>query len=385
MSVFQKTKIKDIGRIVTGKTPPTSKMEFFDGIFPFITPSDIPSYNIRRSNIVERTLSEEWKNKAKGYILPANTICYVCIGSTIGKSCLTDQESFSNQQINSIICDSNSADPFFIFYLLKDKQEEIRAITGSSGAAKGIINKTTFENLELNIPDLPTQARIASVLSSYDDLIENNEKRIKVLEEMAQLLYTEWFVKFKFPGHENVNLVDSETEYGMIPEWWEIKKLNSEIELAYGKALKEENRIFGNVLVCGSGGVVGRHNEKLASGPGIIVGRKGNAGTVYWVNEDFYTIDTAYFVKTKLGLIFTYYLLKSQNFVLGDAAVPGLNREQAYRNLIQVPPKEIIEEFENKTANMREHIGKLVLMNETLSKTRDLLISQLVTGKREVK
>jgi len=202
---------------------------------------------------------------------------------------------------------------------------------------------------------------------------------------MAQLLYTEWFVKFKFPGHEKVKMVESGTEYGLVPEGWKVRSLGDDIELGYGKALKKEDRIPGKILVCGSGGVVGTHNEKLVSGPGIVIGRKGNAGAVFWVNSDFYPIDTAFFVKTKLDLAFAFYLLRSQNFVLGDAAVPGLNREQAYRNKILIPDAVLIDGFSKKADPIRKLIGQIVAENLSLSQTRDLLIPQLVTGKREVK
>jgi type I restriction enzyme S subunit len=180
-------------------------------------------------------------------------------------------------------------------------------------------------------------------------------------------------------------MVDSGTEYGIIPKDWEVKRFDAEIELAYGKALKEENRKPGTILVCGSGGIVGTHNEKLVSGPGVVIGRKGNAGTVFWVNEDFYPIDTAFFVKTKLNLVFAFYLLKTQNFVLGDAAVPGLNREQAYRNKILLPEKGLINQFAEKVEPVRKLIGMINDENSTLSKTRDLLIPQMITGRRELK
>ncbi len=172
---------------------------------------------------------------------------------------------------------------------------------------------------------------------------------------------------------------------GKIPNGWAVRKLGSEIELVYGKALKESNRLPGKVLVCGSGGVVGFHNEKLASGPGVIIGRKGNAGSVYWVDSDFYAIDTSFYVKTKLNLFFSYYLLKSQNFVLGDSAVPGLSREQAYRNLILVPPLSLSERFGEQVQDLRVLIGKLNTENSALGKLRDLLIPQLVTGKLKIK
>jgi type I restriction enzyme, S subunit len=275
-------------------------------------------------------------------------------------------------------------DSRFLYYLVSQKEFTNYLSSNAKGAAYPAVDENIINRAEVLVPDLPTQTRIASVLSAYDDLIENNEKRIKILEEMAERLYREWFVKFKFPGHEKVRLIDSGTEYGKIPEGWEVERLASEIELVYGKALKAKNRTFGEILVCGSGGIVGTHDKKLISGPGIVIGRKGNAGTVFWVDRDFWVIDTAYFVKTKLSLVFTYYLLKTQNFVLGDAAVPGLNREQAYRNTILIPPNDLIHAYAHKAEQLRELISKIHMQNSNLSKTRDLLIP-LVTGKRKIK
>ena len=85
------------------------------------------------------------------------------------------------------------------------------------------VNKTAFENIEIEVHELPTQQKIASILTAYDDLIENNTRRIKILEEMARSHYHEWFVNFRFPGYEQVKMVDS--ELGLIPEGWEVKKL----------------------------------------------------------------------------------------------------------------------------------------------------------------
>jgi len=273
----------------------------------------------------------------------------------------------------------------YLFYYLWSPQAKADLESLLSGSTQKFISLGKLREFPIFLPKELDQTRIASVLSAYDDLIENNEKRIKALEEMAQLLYTEWFVKFKFPGHEKVKMVESGTEYGLVPEGWKVRSLGDDIELGYGKALKKEDRIPGKILVCGSGGVVGTHNEKLVSGPGIVIGRKGNAGAVFWVNSDFYPIDTAFFVKTKLDLAFAFYLLRSQNFVLGDAAVPGLNREQAYRNKILIPDAVLIDGFSKKADPIRKLIGQIVAENLSLSQTRDLLIPQLVTGKREVK
>src|SRR5438046_4266282 len=155
---------------------------------------------------------------------------------------------------------------------------------------------TTFsETQPVPLPPLPTQRHIASILSAYDDLIENNTRRIKILEEMAQMIYREWFVNFRFPGHENVRMVDS--ELGPIPEGWDATTVGNVLTLEYGKALKEPDRHGGPIPVYGSSGVVGHHSERLTSGPGIIVGRKGNVGSVFLCQSDFWVIDPAYYVR----------------------------------------------------------------------------------------
>jgi len=311
------------------------------------------------------------------------------IAANIAETALLSFSACFPDSVVGFVADPKKSNVKFVKYALDFAKKSFQRT--ATGTAQDNLSLEKIDNLKINAPDPKTQSRIASVLSAYDDLIENNEKRIKALEEMAQLLYTEWFIKFNFPhnvGAKNlspVRMVGSGTEYGMIPEGWEVQRFDAHIKLEYGKALKEEDRIPGKILVCGSGGIVGTHNKKLVSGPGVVIGRKGNAGTVFWVNEDFYPIDTAFFVKTELNLIFIFYLIKSQNFVLGDATVPGLNREQAYRNQILVPPSNLINEFAQKVEPVRKIIGMIGNENNNLSKIRDLLIPQLVTGKRELK
>lgn len=310
-------------------------------------------------------------------------------GDTLGYPALVPNNSkikyLHNQRIGLIERKTVDIDLLFLFYLLRTNAYQKFIVGSASGATVRHTSPKKICDYVVKIPDSLSQVKIASVLAAYDDLIENNEKRIKILEEMAQLLYTEWFVKFKFPGHEKVRMVDSGTEYRMIPEGWEINKFGKIIELAYGKALKEENRIEGNILVYGSSGLVGTHNEKLVNGPGIVVGRKGNAGAVHWVDDDFYPIDTTYYVKSNLDLHFIYYLLKNHGFVMGDVAVPGLNRNQTYLSTVLLPPSPLIGAFSARVKHVFNLMSSLSKKNLRLKKMRDLLIPQLVTGKRLLK
>ncbi len=274
-------------------------------------------------------------------------------------------------------------DPTFMFWYLQSlyHSDIMRAYhTQHTGVAR--FQWTTFaENEPLQIPDLPTQRKIAGILSAYDDLIENNLRRIKILEEMAQSLYREWFIHFRFPGHESAKFVDS--SLGQIPRGWEVKKLEQILELKYGKALKKEDRREGQYPVFGSSGIVGTHDMSLTKGPGIVVGRKGNVGSVFWSDADFFVIDTAYFVESCLPLRFLFYLLPTLNFINSDAAVPGLSRQQAYTLETMVPPADLLTKFCSLADSFEKQASMHRLQNQNLRRTRDLLLPKLLDGNSE--
>ncbi|MCP4537533.1 MAG: hypothetical protein GY832_10335 [Chloroflexi bacterium] len=164
--------------------------------------------------------------------LPKNTTCVVCVG-TIGKIYLTSETSFTNQQINSVIVDQEHYDPLYVYCLLRTTIPQVKQLEGGSASGREHVKKSLFEQIEVKVHPLPTQRKIAAILSAYDDLIENNTRRIALLEQTAQLLYREWFVHFRFPGHQSVPLVES--ELGPIPEGWEVRTLGQFGKVITGK------------------------------------------------------------------------------------------------------------------------------------------------------
>jgi len=201
---------------------------------------------------------------------------------------------------------------------------------------------------------------------------------------MAQEVFKEWFVRFRFPGWEKVKFIDS--ELGKIPERWKVEKIGDILSLEYGKALTAPNRKTGNIPVYASSGIVGYHNEKLDNGPGIIVGRAGIPGSVYWSQTDFYCVDSAFYVKTTISKYFVYYLLKYQNIesLISGSAVPGLNRNMVYLNLAVLPNIEIINKFEDFIKPVFLKIYNLKVENQTLAALRDLLLPKLMNGEIKV-
>jgi len=190
-------KIAELGRVVTGKTPPTTEHVFFNGDYPFITPTDL-TYDSFRIGSTATTVTEEAKSRFRNQFIPPGAVAFTCIAS-VGKIGFTERESLTNQQINSLIPNQDH-DGRFLYYLLRSETPNIQG--RCTGVATPIINKSDFEKIEVLVPDLPTQRRIANILSVYDDLMENNRRRMALLEESARQLYREWFVRLRYPGHE---------------------------------------------------------------------------------------------------------------------------------------------------------------------------------------
>jgi len=227
------TKIGSFGRVITGKTPPTKSVEYYGGSYPFITPTDISEDSIFVER-PERYLSESGALKIGSSKVPKNAILYTCIAS-IGKIAIAKTESFTNQQINSVIVDSDKADFRYVFYLLRHITSQIKSMAG--GAASPIINKSAFENIDVEVLALSDQKKVSDILFVYDSIIENNNRLIKILEQMAQAIYTEWFVNFRFPGHEK-----AKSKKNRLPDGWEVKKLRDVISFYIGGGWGEENQ-----------------------------------------------------------------------------------------------------------------------------------------------
>ena len=307
-------------------------------------------------------------------------------GASVARCCMVPEKVLParvNQHVAIIRINPERTSPHYVLYCLNSHYYKQHLLTiAQGGATREALTKEKIENFPISLPPLPIQKKIASILSAYDDLIENNNRRIKILEEMVQTIYKEWFVNFRFSGHEKVKTINS--ELGMIPERWEVKELGEVIELAYGKALKKDDRKEGRFPVYGSGGICGYHNELLVEGPGIIVGRKGNVGSVFWSEKSFNPIDTVYYVKSVVELHYLYLNFLYQNFINTDAAVPGLNRNQAYKNKLLLPPKNVMDKFALIIKPVFNHVELLKNKNENLRKTRNLLLPKLISGEIDV-
>jgi len=269
---------------------------------------------------------------------------------------------------------NDRADPRFFRYFFNSPAGRMKILSVARGAVQQNLNITNVEGLRVPVPPVPEQKCISDVLSNYDDLIENIRRRIQLLEQAARLLYREWFVHLRFPGHEHVKIKDG------VPEEWGKRPLGDLARLNYGRALKEDNRIQGDYPVYGSSGVVGNHEKPLVAGPGIIVGRKGNVGSVYWSETDFFPIDTVYFIGPEQSSLYLYYALAHTQFISTDVAVPGLNRDFAHSRKLLAPPPKLKTAFEETVVPIHKQIQGLRRYNSCLVRARDLLLPPLMNG-----
>ncbi len=288
-----------------------------------------------------------------------------------------------NQRLGKIVdLGESRLDKRFLYYLFNSYSVRSQIKATATGSTVRHTAPSRIYAVEVDVPPLPTQRKIAAILSAYDALIENNTRRIAILEELAQLLYREWFVRFRFPGHEDVEMVES--ALGPIPAGWAVVKLGDVIELAYGKGLRKKDRVQGSCPVYGSSGIIDYHNEPLVKDPGIIVGRKGNVGSVFWSDVGFYPIDTVFYVVTDVNLLYVFYNLQAQNFLSTDTAVPGLNRNQAYLLPFLLPKKAMMQKFEHFVEPIFDQMHNLTERNALLCTTRDLLLPRLISGEVDV-
>ena len=292
----------------------------------------------------------------------------------------------------------------FLYYALQSESVRHDLYSRATGTTAQGIRQAELRRVVIPVPPLSEQRAIAHILGTLDDKIELNRRMNETLEAMARALFKSWFVDFDpvrakaegrdpgLPPHIADLFPDSfeASELGEIPRGWKVARLGDVVELAYGKALKEQNRRPGTVPVYGSNGQVGWHDERLVTGPGIVVGRKGNPGTVTWAPTDFFPIDTTFYVVPKIdcpSLHFLYFALCEQQLasLSADSAVPGLNRNLAYVNPQLLPPPVLIAAFEGHVRYLFERRHQSDEESRTLAALRDTLLPRLISGEVRVK
>ena len=317
--------------------------------------------------------------------LKRGDIVYTTRGTVGNAGYYNSNVPYENVRINSgmVILRANGeiVDARFLYQILKSEYYRPYFKQYCTGSAQPQLPIKNFSQIYLNVPDIKTQHRIADILSAYDNLIENNQKQIKLLEEAAQRLFIDWFVDLRFAGHVITNIVDG------VPEGWSRGLLKELISVNYGKDHKKAPD-DGNIPVYGSGGLMRKCNKSLFSGEAVLIPRKGSLNNIMYVDETFWTVDTMFYATMKQPhtAVFVYFFVKAFDMYSMNigAAVPSMTAKILDAMDVVIPDKETLEKFDKLTKTYFNKIKTLQGQNERLKIARDLLLAKLMSGEVEV-
>jgi len=380
---WENRNFKELGFIGRGKSRhrPRNDESLYGGDYPMIQTGDVKAANFYL-NSFSQTYNE--KGLAQSKLWEPNTLC-ITIAANIAETAILGMKACFPDSIIGFIADEEKSDVRFIKYFFDIYKERMQRV--SQGTTQDNLSLEKLLTFEVPTPQLTTQKRIADILSAYDDLIENNLKRIKFLEEAAQNIYKEWFVHLRFPGHENTP-INEETG---LPEGWEEKPLGELTEIKKGKNITKSTIIDGNVpVVAGGLKPACYHNSSNTINPVITVSASGaNAGYVNMYLENIWASDCSYIDSNLSDSVFFIHnlLLNQQELIFGmqrGAAQPHVYPKDLKRAEFIIPDKGLIQKFEEQV--LPQYNMKRVLLNQIqkLKAARDILLPRLMNRTIEV-
>jgi type I restriction enzyme S subunit len=390
-------KLSQVIKIVGGGTPKTSEPKYWDGNIPWLSVKDFQG---ERKFVyeTEKTISDEGLKKSSTKLLPKDSIIISARG-TVGELAVLGKEMTFNQSCYGIL-PNEKVDNQYLYYLLKQKVLELQSL--SYGSVFDTITTKTFDGLDVKIPEnLQEQQSIASVLSAIDDKIENNLAINKTLEEMAMALYKHWFVDFgPFQDGEFV-----ESELGMIPKGWEVKRVKDFGDVITGKTPEKKSpEHFGDVIpfitptdfkdygkhIIGANRYISelgikKLNKNILPINSVIVtcigsdmGKVALSKTQSLTNQQINSLKSEHYLYMYCFFINNYTLLKR---MAGDGTTMPIINKSSFENIkVIYPSKILLNDFEKFINDYDEQILSNTLENQTLAQLRDTLLPQLISG-----
>lgn len=406
---YKNTLIKDIGRVVTGKTPETKKAEFYGNGYMFITPAELhDGYNVQVS---DKYITESGLQSIKSNCINGTSVMVGCIGWDMGNVAICHRKCATNQQINSITDFNPKYNPFYTYYWLLTKKDYLFTI--ASVTRTPILSKSTFEEIVIPMPDRSIQDNVVGTLKPIDDMMENNKRICSELEAMAKTLYDYWFVQFDFPD-ENGNpyrtsggeMVWNEQLKREIPKGWEFKKISDICEIisgypfqssTYSKTGKYRLITIKNVQDSGIDLNVDNYVKDLPGNlpdycilsPGdILMSLTGNVGRVgIMYADDCLLNQRVALIKPKHSYlnVFLYFLFKSNRIKI---LMENISTGTSQKNLSPVDTGNLTIPFNSKIVKMfcdklESVITKIVIAEKErteLTKLRDWILPMLMNG-----
>ena len=376
MSVQEMT-LDQLGSVSRGRSRhrPRDAEFLYGGPYPFVQTGDV-----KRAGLYLRDFAQTYSEAglAQSKLWPVGTLC-ITIAANIAETSILDIEACFPDSVIGFIPDRAKSDARFVKYLF-DAVLKMRFQSFTQGAAQDNLSRAKLLSIKFPVPELVVQSKIAEILSSYDELIDNNRRRIALLEEAARLLYREWFVHFRFPGHENVRIIDG------VPEGWMKGKIGELGKINKGRNITKSSIEDGSVpVVAGGLKPAYYHNVSNAKSPVVTISASGaNAGHVALYLDDIWASDCSYMtIDDNPHLCFWYLTLKSRQVEITSmqqgAALPHVYPRDLRRIQIVMPPLKLLEEFQEIVDRFYALVGNLQAQNDSLATARDLLLPRLMS------
>jgi type I restriction enzyme S subunit len=387
MVVLRKARMEELCELVTDGTHDSPKLQK-EGV-PFIKGKNISGGAIDFSTCDFITL-EDHREACRRVKPQRGDILFSNIGSVGDTAVVKYDREFSIKNVALFRPDQNKVDRTYFYYLILSPEFRSSVMNIRSGSAQPFVSLANLRSFEVRyIEDGATQKRIAEILSAYDELIENSQQRIKILESMARALYREWFVHFRYPGHESVPLVPS--ALGDIPQGWEVTTLGQLVNLKKGKNITKATIRDGIVPVV-AGGLEPAyfHDVPNTHGPVITISASGaNAGYVHLYHVDVWASDCSYIDSRASAQIFYYYLWLDHRRVTVTHLQRGSAQPHVYTKDLEDlealrVPEGLLANFCSKMMPIFELIKITSARINSLHSTRDLLLPRLLSGQIEV-
>ena len=383
-------------KIGAGATPTGGKNAYHSQGISFIRSQNVHDFKFSLDGLA--FIDEKQAKELNNVTVEENDILLNITGDSIARVCVVPNKILParvNQHVAIIRCISN-VDCHYVFYYLENLKPYLLKICGVGGT-RNALTKEAIEKLEIHLPEISTQQKIASVLSALDSKIELNNRINAELEAMAKTLYDYWFVQFDFPDKNGKpyksnggKMVWNEELKREIPEGWEVNEIEAFAQFVNGKGIKKEDvNDSGNYAVYGSNGITGFTNKILFKEPVIAIGRVGaNYGEVHYSIAPCWISDNAVTAQPYK----TFYLwwlidtLKRINYlkIAGGSAQPLITQGQLKKLKFAVPKDTLFKDFDEIVNPIYMQLNLNIKQNQKLTELRDWLLPMLMNGQVKV-
>ena len=402
MEGWKQVKLGDVlDKIIGGGTPSKTNESYWNGNISWCSVKDMSDDKFLVSHTEDTITDVGLKNSSANLISKGTVVTATRMG--LGRAFIAGCDMAINQDLKALVPNSKIDNKFLLWLIIVNRENLDNLGTGST--VKGI-RLETLKGIKINLPPLRTQRKIASILSAYDDLIENNLKRIKLLEEKAQLTYEEWFVRMKFPGHQTTPL----NEETGLPEGWENVKLKDIGEIVTGKtpSTSKDEYYNGDIPFIKTPNMSGfpyvmetteyltqagadTQKKKYLPKNSLVVSCIGSAGEYALVakNSQFNQQINAIKFSKEEYTFYTYCFAKYLKPLLNalgsnGATMTNVNKGKFEKIDITIPEEEVLKKYHIIIKPNFSVIYSLMKENQLLKEARDILLPRLMTGMIDV-